>query len=191
MPTLKLPEGFATITLKIEGETIIAPVVHDLTIDEIGEDMDIVSAQMGYWSNVLAAAEEELAAADASYRSWRANMGIELAEHPNTAKLAAHKIKDQIDGSAQFLEHKATIARRQRNVNTLTRLFQAFDKKGNQLQSRGAIQRAIIEKTGIQTTATGDAPATQSNERRDRRKQKVKDIFSRRSRRPEASKEDT
>jgi ubiquitin len=182
MPTLKLPEGFATIDLKIDGEHIVAPVVYDLTIGEIGEDMDIVAAQMGYWGNVLAAAEEELAAAEAGYRSWVANFRIALSEDPKTKGLADHKMKSQLEGSPQFLEHKSKIARRQRNVSTLDRLFQAFAKKANQLQSRGAIQRAIIEKTGIQTTATGEVPDSQTSTTRAKRRRKVKDIFSREKR---------
>lgn len=181
---LDLPERFVTVDIKVDGEHISAPVITDLTIEEIGEDMDMVAAQMGYWGNVLAAAEEAAAAADASYRSWRGNMGMELID--DNPKLSEWKVKNLVDASPQFLKHKADIARTHRNVITCDRVFQAFAKKANVLQSRGANERSVLDRTGI--TVQGD-PSNQpgrNNEatqaERARREQKVRGIFSRKSR---------
>lgn len=180
---LDLPERFVTVDIKINGERIQAPVVTDLTIDEIGEDLDMVAAQMGYWSNVWAEAQEILDAADASYRSWRGNMGMKILE--DEPKLAEWKVKDLVDASPQFLEHKAKIARAQKHVNICRGLFDAFAKKANVLQSRGANEREQLARTGAYVK--GD-PETrhQDNEarqvERQQRADKVRGIFSRKKR---------
>ena len=186
---LDLPERFVTIDIKVDGEHISAPVVTDLTIEEIGEDMDMVAAQMGYWGNVLAAAEEAKAAVDAAYRSWRGNMGMELLKEDG--KLAEWKVKNLTDASPQFLEHKSAIARAQRHVTICDKVFQAFAKKANVLQSRGANERSVMDKTGITTqgdpSARADDNAANQVERT-RRADKVRGIFSRKPRR---TKDDT
>jgi hypothetical protein len=179
---LDLPERFVTVDIKVDGEQIIAPVVADLTIEEIGEDMDMVAAQMGYWGNVLAAAEEAAMAADAAYRSWRGNLGTKLLE--DNAKLGEWKVKQLVDASPQFLEHKAAIAKAQRAITVCDRVFQAFAKKANVLQSRGATERSVLERTGI--VIKGDpGVATAAQEKRERRKDRVRNIFSRRTRQTE------
>lgn len=170
---LKLPDRFKVLTLTVVGEQIRAPVVTDLTIDEIGKDLDVVAAQMGYWAVVLADAEEELAAAEASYRSWNANIILKIQE--DQPKLAEWKVKNLAVASPQFLEHKAKIARCQRNVSVLDRLFQAFAKKANVLQSRGANQREVHQRTGVYVPANPDAEDNPT--KREERDKKIKDIF--------------
>lgn len=181
---------FKTVDLLIDGETVRAPIVRDLTIHEIGEEMDKVAAQMGYWANVLGAAIEERDAADAAYRNWRAMATEDILLDPETAKLSEWKVKNRLESTPEFMEHKATIARCKRNVETVDRIFQAFDKKGNQLQSRGANLRGEFEKTGMvtRTRAPDDddddddderEPEPGSNKaRRKKRKDKVRGIFS-------------
>lgn len=177
----KLPKKFTELDLVVVGEHFTAPIVADLTIDSIGDDMDVVAAQMGYWGNVLGAAVYEVVMADARYRSWRANFGIAVAEDPKTKSLAAHKIKDLLEASPQFLEHKEAIAATKRNVTTLEKLFRSFETKGNQLQSRGAKERAVLEKTGIATKVKDDGAARNVQNRQESaaRVRNVKKIISR------------
>lgn len=179
---LELPERFTVVDFKVDGEQITAPVVTDLTIEEIGEDMDMVAAQMGYWGNVLAAAEEELAAADAAYRSWRGNMGMKLLE--DNPKLGEWKTKQMVDASPQFLEHKAAIAKAQRALTICDRIFQAYAKKANVLQSRGANERIVLEQTGRVIKGDPSAVSSAARQERDRRKDKVRGIFSRKDKQP-------
>lgn len=176
---LDLPERFNTVEIKIDGETISAPVITHLTIEEIGLDMDVVAAQMGYWGNVLAAAEEEVEAAQAAYRSWRANIGMAILEE--NSKMAEWKVKQEAEASPQFLEHKSKIAKANRAANVCDKIFQAFAKKANVLQSRGANERTVLQKTGISTKGDPDTSGRNrtSDEERDARAQRVKDKMKR------------
>jgi hypothetical protein len=149
-------DKFKSIDIKVDGETIRAPIFNDLTIRSIGNEMDSVAAQMGYWGVVLAAASEDFAAADAVYRNWRATTTNALLDAD--PKLAEWKIKAKIEADSMFLTLKNKIAKAERNVIILEKVVDAYSKKANQLQSRGANMRAEMEKTGIYTRASeGDS----------------------------------
>lgn len=171
---------FETLDIKVDGEVISAPIVNDLTIQSIGVEMDTVAAAIGYWGNVLAAAQEDLAAADSVYRNWRAQMTEDqLQDDP---KLAEWKIKAKIESHADFLAYKEKIARAARNVTILENVIDAYKVKGGQLQSRGANLRAELEKTGVYTRG----PRIDDDDR-GRRTAKVRGIFSGKRKKNEGS----
>jgi hypothetical protein len=137
---------------------IVQGVEIDIDIDESGlaiadlsEDMGRVAAQLAWWASVWAAAEAERMQSDAFYRRWRALQGKALLE--KDPKLSDEKRKIHIESDEKFLELKGAMAKAEENVVFAKGMFQAFEKKGNMLQSRGAMARGELAKTGMTTPA--------------------------------------
>lgn len=127
---------FDTINIKVDGENIVVNIAEELEIADVSSEMTQVAAKMGYWGNVWGAAEEEKLRVDAHYRQWRAKQGE--AAMVADAKQAEWKIKQSIEAQPDFLVYKEAAARAEGNVTKVRSLFEAFSKKANQLQSKGA-----------------------------------------------------
>ena len=119
---------------------------------DLSEQQDKVAAQMAYWGEVWAASEAEELEIDAAYRHWRAKLKEELiAKNP---KLSDPKIMAKIEATDTFVKFKKAIAQAKQNSITCKTRMQAFEKKANLLQSRGAQRRAEYEATGMTTPTT-------------------------------------
>lgn len=171
---IDLPDKFDVVDIVVNGQVITAPVIPELRLSDIGEGLDHAAYYMGYWGNVLGHAESELIIADTKYRSWKANFIEDLIQ--SDAKLSEWKVKNAVEANPKFLEHKANIAIATRNVQVLRNLFQAFDKKANLLQSRGANERQILEKTGLRVTSS-TAGKSASKQQQEKRQAKMRKIF--------------
>jgi len=146
---------FARQKIKVEGqkvEVLIMGSGAELPIGpNLSEEMDRVAAQLGYWGAVLAAAAGELKKVDAWYRKFRADVTNEcLAGDP---KMAEWKVKARIEGTKGFLEWKEAIALAERNMRLCEAMVRAYDKKANQLQSKGAKMRTELNAQGMTTPA--------------------------------------
>jgi len=120
----------------------------DLVISDISNDMTQVASQMAWWASVMGEAERELIEVDAAYRAFRSRKVGGLP-----ATLAEWRVKAAIDGDAEFRKHKADIARCEGNIATARGMFDAFAKKANVLQSKGANVRSEVETIGLHTPA--------------------------------------
>jgi hypothetical protein len=98
---------------------------------------------------VLGEAERELIEVDAAYRAWRAAVIVR-----SDPKLAEWRVKAMIEAGAEFMSHKRNIARCESNITVASRMFDAFAKKANVLQSKGANVRAEVERIGLATPAS-------------------------------------
>ncbi len=143
-------DGKSTITVQGEGVTVDRAelVVYERNIDE---EMDRVAAQISYWGEMHAAAEQELMEADAHYRGWRAKLGEEMLE--GVAKPPAEwKVKQAIEASPKFVEIKGRLALAKRNAIMLRTHCEAFRVKASILQSKSAMQRreekAVVVESG-------------------------------------------
>lgn len=173
---MKASSKFAVLNTVIDGEDIEIPIISDLTIHDVNDEMDIVAAQIGYWGNVLAAAMEDLAAADAVYRNWRAQCVESYLE--DDPRLAEWKIKAKIESDSSFMKYKGDIARCNRNVAALQKIVEGYGKKANLLQSRGANLRTELEKTGINVSSSPDKKKTKKTSNPPNEKvEKVRSIF--------------
>ncbi|KKM17102.1 hypothetical protein LCGC14_1679150 [marine sediment metagenome] len=134
--------------LKIYGEEVML-FRCELVVDEsnVDDEMNRVAAQISFWGEMYAAAEQELAEADAHYRAWRAVFGEKLLDA--NPKLAEWKIKQAIEADPKFLGIKTGLALAQRNAIALRRHAGAWEKKANVLQGKGAMRRAEFEATGM------------------------------------------
>lgn len=127
----------------------------DLAVGKIGEDMDRAAAQIAFFASLWSQAEEEQENADAAYRAWRAELGRTILEaDPKTPEW---KVKQEIEGSDKFLTYKKAIAATFRNTTFLRGLYEAAKSKASILQSKGAMQRAEMEATGMTTRSTRGA----------------------------------
>jgi phage shock protein A len=137
------------IELKVNGELISVDADDLLTIENVGDDMDCVAAQMGYWATIHAAAERERVQADSYYRQWRAEAGrAMLHEDP---KLAEWKVKQAIEADKTFQTLKNALAESARNVTIARGLYDALKTKASMLQSKGAMMRAEMDATDMST----------------------------------------
>jgi hypothetical protein len=143
---------------------------------EIGYDLsdqqDKVAAQIAYWGEVWAASEAEELEADAAYRHWRAKLKEELVS--KNPKLSDAKMMAKIEATDTFIKFKRAIAQAKQNSIICRTRMQAFEKKANLLQSRGAQRRAEYEATGMNT------PTKEKSEKRkkelDERIRRVREI---------------
>jgi len=141
--------NFGKRTITVQGQQVELDTNVDLPITNIDRDMDRLASQMAWWASVWAAAERETIQADAHYRSWRAKAWKAVANAK--PKPPEHAIKASVEADPKFLQYKEAIAAAAENVTLAKGVFQALDKKGNQLQSRGARVRAEIGAQGIHT----------------------------------------
>jgi len=140
------------IQLKIGGEDIEIDLSEELEIHDVGEGQTRVASQMAYWGEVWALAERESIQIDALYRGWRAKMSNGAMEA--NPKLAEWKIKALVEADDKFKFLKNSIADAKRNVVVSKSIFEAFRSKAAVLSSKGAMDRAVYERTGMTTKET-------------------------------------
>lgn len=144
---------FARQTIKVDGaavEVFIMGKGATLPIGaDLSEEMDRVSAQLGYWTAVAAEAKSEAIGVDAQYRAFRANAANAVLEA--TPNLAEWKVKARVDATAGFLQHKNAIAAAEKNLSLCEGMVLSFSKKANQLQSIGANTRSQMGAQGMTT----------------------------------------
>lgn len=150
---MKYLKKFARQKIKVMGITVEVPILGEgaeLPIGEnISDEMDRVSAQLAYWGAVLAEAKKEQIKVDTWYRRYRAQMTVMILDKGGS--ITEWKVKARIEASDGFVKHKDAIAQAQKHVSLLEGIVKAFDKKGNQLQSKGARMRQEISKQGMTT----------------------------------------
>jgi len=153
-------ERFARQRIKVAGVELDVNIIgegSELTIGvDLSDDMDRVSAQLAYWGAIAAEAKAELTQVDSWYRRFRATYasGV-LSEDP---KAAEWKVRNAIESTDGFVQHKQAIALAERNLALAEAMQRAFDKKANQLQSRGARTRAELNAQGLNTPAEPREP---------------------------------
>lgn len=140
-------------TITIDGEEIDVDR-SELAITDLDADMTKAASQMAYWGGLWGAAEAEKVSADAAYRTWRAEYGKQVLEAD--PKLAEWKVKQQIEASKKFSVHKERIATSVRNASVLRAMYESFRSKCSLLQSKGAMARAELEATGMNTKRRDD-----------------------------------
>lgn len=153
-------ERFARQRIKVAGTVVEVFIMGDGAELPIGadltEEMDRVAAQLSYWGAVAADARAELTQVDAWYRRWRAEAtAAALASDP---KASEWKVKNKVEAADKFIEWKNAIAAAEKNLGLCEAMVRGFDKKANQLQSRGAKQRAELGAQGMTTPETPRAP---------------------------------
>lgn len=146
-------ERFARQKIKVQGVVVEVLILGDgaeLPIGvDLSEEMDRVSAQLAYWGAVAADAAAELTQVDAWYRRWRAYVAAAaLVADP---KMSEWRVKNAIEAHDKFIAQKDAIAMAEKNLALCEAMVRAFEKKANQLQSRGAKARAEIGAQGMTT----------------------------------------
>lgn len=149
-------ERFARQRIKVQGTVVDVYIVGDGAELPIGADlsdeMDRVSAQLAYWGSLAAEAQAELTQVDAWYRRFRAQTSTEmLAKDP---KASEWKVRNAVEGSDGFIKHKDAIALAEKNLGVCEAMARAFEKKANQLQSKGARVRSELNAQGMTTPET-------------------------------------
>lgn len=146
---------FARKKIKVDGSTVEVLILGpgaELPIGvDLDEEMDRVSAQLGYWGAVLAAAKKEQIKVDASYRRFRAISLDSILK--KDSKLSEWKVKAKIEALDGFVQYKDAIAQAEENVELCAAMVRAFDKKANTLQSKGAHVRDVIKSQGKYTAS--------------------------------------
>jgi hypothetical protein len=140
---------FAKRSITVMGEKVDLNTKVDLPIADVSVDMSKVAAQIGWWGSVWAAAEKERMQSEAHYRRWRAGMTNGILD--SDPKLAEWKLRARIEADPKFIEFKDALAQAEENVVLAKNQVEAFKAKGNQLQSRGAMQRSELDATGMTT----------------------------------------
>lgn len=149
-------ERFARQRIKVQGTVVDVYIVGDGAELPIGSDlsdeMDRVSAQLAYWGSLAAEAQAELIQVDAWYRRFRAQTSTDvLAKDP---KASEWKVRNVVEGSDGFIKHKDAIALAEKNLGVCEAMARAFEKKANQLQSKGARVRSELNAQGMTTPET-------------------------------------
>jgi hypothetical protein len=149
-------ERFARQKIKVMGTVVEVHILGDgselpISVD-LSSDMDRVAAQLAYWGAVAADAEAELTKVDAWYRRYRAETTRDVLA--NDPKLPEWKVKNAVEVSDGFIKHKDAIALAEKNLALCEAMVRAFDKKANQLQSRGAKVRSELGAQGMTTPET-------------------------------------
>lgn len=129
-------------------DTFIEAAIHE----DIDNDMDTVSARIGYFGELLAAVAEESIKLDAAYRSWRANEAMRLLKED--PKVSEWKVKSAIESMDKFKQFKDAAAKVEYNKVALETLIKALSEKSPNLRSKGARMRAELESTNMNTTAS-------------------------------------
>lgn len=149
-------ERFARQKIKVMGTPVEVFILGDgaeLPISaDLSTDMDRVAAQLAYWGSVTSEAQAELTKVDAWYRRYRATTSREIMQ--KDPKLPEWKVKLAVEASDGFIKHKEAIALAERNFALCEAMVRGFDKKANQLQSRGAKQRSELGAQGMTTPET-------------------------------------
>jgi len=144
--------SFKKTKITVNGNPVKINIVADLEIEDVSSDMDKVAAQIAYWGAIWASAEQELAAADAYYRSWRATHGRKIAT--KDPKLAEWKVRQALESRDEFSQIKQGMANATENVIIAKMMCEAFKTKASMLQSKGAMMRAELDSTSMRTPTT-------------------------------------
>jgi hypothetical protein len=145
-------KNFNKRKIKVDGTEVEIDIAEELTLSsDIDADMRTVVAKMGFWGSVWAAAESESQRIDASYRKWRGTTYSAILDTKEGAKFAEWKIKHKVESETTFQKFKDAHAIALDNAIFARSLYEAFRTKAGLLQSRGAMARAELEKTGIST----------------------------------------
>lgn len=162
-------DAFKVRTIKVNGVEVSLDTDVDLGVGDLTGDMDSVAAQMGFWGSVWSAAVQEIGDADAHYRHWRAQKANEVLKAD--PKLPEWKVRNRIESDPKFLVYKHALAVADNHVTLAKATFMSFDKKSNQLQSKGAMSRSELDATGMSTPAT---PRPKANRVKKTKKLKTK-----------------
>lgn len=162
------------VKLVIDKEEIEIDLEEELQIFDVGEDQTKVAAQMAYWGSVWASAKSEAVRIDALYRGWRAKMAKGQLE--NNPKMSDTKIKYLIEADGRFKSLKDAIAEAEKNIVSSHAIFESFRSKAAVLSSKGAMDRAIFERTGMVTKSSKPKKKKKKVET-DKDKEKLKGIF--------------
>lgn len=135
--------------ITVNGEVIAIDLEHLIIDDDITREQSQVASRMAYWAAVWAAAEEEKIRVDASYRNWRAKEGEGIVN--SVAKVSEWKIKQLIESNPKFEKYKKAQALALRNTVLTRGIFESFRTKAAAIQSRGAMMRAELDYTGMNT----------------------------------------
>jgi hypothetical protein len=142
---------FSKRKIKVNGTEIEFNVKTHFPVGDVSDDMKDVSSLIAWWGSVWAAAEAERINVDAFYRAWRARTGEKfLGEDP---KLSVDKLKNKIEAHPEFLKCKEAMAMAEENVTLSKTAVAALEKKGNMLQSLGAVHREERRTAGMSTPA--------------------------------------
>jgi len=142
--------SFETRTITVLGDSVEFDIRDGFPITDISDDMSKVASQMAWWGAVHAAAEREKIEVDAHYRAWRARETENFLKQDS--KLSVDKLRAKVEALPEFLRFKKALAQAEENVILARSAFEALSKKGNMLQSRGAMEREERGKIGIRTT---------------------------------------
>lgn len=158
--TAEYAERFARQKIKVQGAVVEVFIVGDGAELPIGanlsDEMDRVAAQLAYWAAVVADAKAELTQVDAWYRRYRAEFALKVLG--KDGKVPDWKVKYQIEASDGFVQHKNAVALAEKNLSLAEGMVRAFDKKANQLQSKGARIRSELNAQGMTTPETPREP---------------------------------
>jgi hypothetical protein len=141
--------NFSKRTITVNDTDVELDVDVGLPIANVSTDMDRIASQMAWWGSVWAAAEREAAQVEAHYRQWRASKINEIVKRD--PKLAEWKVKALVEADPKFLAFKRAAATTIENTTLARAVFDSLDKKSNQLQSKGAMQRSELAVTGMTT----------------------------------------
>lgn len=142
---------FAKRTILVLGQKVEVNTEDGLPIVDISTDLDRVAAQMGWWASVWAAAERQEISTDAEYRNWKSRAIIEALDA--NPKDAEWKIKAVVEARPEFVAFQSNKALARDAAVLSKAFFDAFAKKANALQSRGASEREQLERQGLTTPA--------------------------------------
>lgn len=141
-------DPFAKRTISVLGHKVEV-VVDSLRIADISTDMDRVAAQMAYWASVWAAAERQKLEVSAEYRKWKSN--ALLTAKATEPKDPEWKTRAAVEGSEGFLQWQKNIALAEEAAVLCRGVYSSYEKQSNMLQSRGAMERGILERQGLST----------------------------------------
>ncbi len=167
-------ESFEIIDIVVNGIKVKINILDELEITNISDDMDKIAPKIAFWGAVWASAEQEMAAAEAYYRKWKAESGKTLSAKND--KLAEWKVRQLIESTDEFHQLKSALSKASQNIITARTLYEAFKTKASMLQSKGAMMRAEIDSTSMHTSKASNKRLRYEKERLTNKEQ-LKNIF--------------
>lgn len=172
---------FEITSITVNGHEVVLDNNIDLRVGDLSGDMDRIASQMGYWASVWASAVKENILVKSRYRNWRSKIVVAILN--DNPKLSEWKVKARIESLDLFLEFKNAMAIAEKNVVFSKAIFESFEKKSNQLQSKGAMSRSELDSTNLHTPMKKVKKTTRvkpkiSEEKEDFRVTEMKEIFN-------------
>ncbi len=140
---------FSKRKITVNGTEIEFDTRTHFPVGDISDDMRDVASAMAWWGSVWAAAEAERIVADSFYRAWRARLSEKLLS--DDPKLSVEKLKNKVEAHPEFMKCKQALALAEENVTLSKAAFNSLEKKGNMLQSLGAVHREERRTSGMAT----------------------------------------